>query len=150
MTTLEIKRPDTEHLSERFLTTRKILTDLLPEQQWHDPNNQDHVNLFCFAKKTFDTAAAKNDALLWIRESNDGSIYINGEYTTEGNNILSTHSLTVTPDMDRKVMCQSFNQYLTGAGNRIDNSRMRKVHLDRKQDKFQSEPKPFRTPPPKF
>ncbi|NWC83123.1 hypothetical protein HX798_22945 [Pseudomonas putida] len=53
------------------------------------------LSLPCVAKKDFETAAGVKTALAYVVDTPDACLRVSGEYTSEGNNVLSTTAFYV-------------------------------------------------------
>lgn len=92
-------------------------------------------------RKFINTLGGGSDMVGYIHPmSEDGNsfYYLRSSFETEGNNCLSTHTLTLPTTLGSEELCHHVSQYVQDMSNIVDNTKFRKMWLEDASEKMKN------------
>lgn len=100
-----------------------------------NPLVTEHAYLYTFVK-SFETAVGEKEALVYFVVSRNGNAYIQGNYYSEGANVLSAKTVFVPTNAVSSVYADCVEQFNAGAQRSIDASYARSLYLSVQANAF--------------
>ncbi|MBE1299730.1 MAG: hypothetical protein GJ680_07470 [Alteromonadaceae bacterium] len=108
---------------------KAIVTAALVKLGW-EPGNPYNC---CPAFKEIKSLGGTDNVVLWLSQYDREHWYLTGEYTTEGNNVLSTTTCKLPKSLDEAAIHQQVSGYVERVESVIGQCRMVRLYRARQQ-----------------
>lgn len=120
----------------RYNDIRTLAVKAISQLNFREIESGDSIPSIFIAYKEYKTIASTTTCLVYLNLYSDGVIAISGEFTTEGNNILTTSNAYIQPTtfVTKDAIDAVVTTFVKDIEKRINSSRMRRLYLERTKD----------------